>query len=182
MQSRQKKILSDLLNIYLKHDADEITAAFESLKSGDAFRRFVELGREASKLPGSDLGKSLNKRASSANKRVHPSKRASLDEFISTLLASNEKEHREIAATLKAARDRTILSSTSMLEKLFLTIGLPVPNRADRFSLIHTLGEHLLKLEPDKIEPILQLAKETGKKESSLQRWTNIIVQKGKAD
>jgi hypothetical protein len=80
-----------------------------------------------------------------------------------------------------AASNRELLVSTSVLQKLFLTIGLPVTEHKDRLSMIYTLGKHLLKLRPEEIEPILHLSRDTGRQESSLQRWTDIIVQKDRS-
>jgi hypothetical protein len=178
MPSQREKILTDLLNIYLKYSADDIAAALGSLQSGEAFSQFVELGRKASGLPESHLEKSRNRRALPPRKHVVRSRRALLDEFIATLLSSENKQHQEIASVLRSAIDREILNSTSMLQKLFHTIGIPVDRHKDRLAMVHILGDHLLKLQPEEIASIIQLAKDTGKQESSLQRWTDIIVHK----
>ena len=136
MRSRREKILIDLLNIYLKYDADEIAAALQSLQSGEAFRVLVELGHEASKLRRRDPDNSPSRRTLPPRKHASRNGRAPLDELISTLLASENNQHQEIGAVLKAAADREILSSTSLLQKLFLTIGLPVSEHRDRLSMI----------------------------------------------
>src|SRR5205807_5163937 len=137
MPSKREKILVDLLNIYLKYDSDEIAATLEALQSGEAFRQFVELGREASKLPRSDLESSLHRRGLPTRKHAGRGRRVLLDKFISTLLASENRQHQEIAIILRSAANREILNSTSMLQKLFLTIGLPVSEHRDRLSMIH---------------------------------------------
>jgi hypothetical protein len=182
MRSRQEKIVVDLLNIFLKYDANEIAEALQLLQSGEAFHQFVELGRETSKLSGNELPASLKRRVSlPSRKRNNRSKRALLDEFIATLFSSENRLHKEIAAVLKAASKRETLASTSVLQKLFLSIGLPVSEHSDRLSMIYTLGKHLVKLQPEEIESIIQLSRDASKQESSLQRWTDIIVQKGRS-
>jgi hypothetical protein len=177
MRSRQEKIIGDLLALFAKYDSAEIESAVQSLRTGEALRLVAELATEFAKLPR-DTPADTRSRTPANRARTA---RDFLNHSIAEFLTSDNAVHRELGEVLEAARDGKILRSSAVMHNFIVSVGLHIPLKKDRASTLNALGKHISELSDEEIAKILPLAKDTGRQESSLQRWSDIIVHKKKS-
>jgi hypothetical protein len=179
MTSRQKKILLELLAIYRKYDASEIRSVLESLRTGEVFRDFESLSSEFGSIFRQNLER-LRPPRSELKKQSRPSSRATLAKMISDLLSSENPAHRELGEVLRSAQEQKILYPSAVLRSFLSNIGLAAPKQKDRTQTLTWLGQYLSNMRSEDVQSILRAAKDSANQESSLQRWTDIIVQKNR--
>jgi hypothetical protein len=180
MASRRDKVLADLLAIYTKYDASEIEDALNALRTGEAFRGIDQLGAEVTKAAPEDIAHLRAHLLKHGKRKRSRTPRDRLRDLISELLSSENSNDREVGQMLQAAQNREVLFPSPLLQRFIAATGLPIPRGKDRTDALILLGQHLPKLPSEAIALALEMAKEARTEESSLQRWTDIIVQKNR--
>lgn len=174
--SNQKRIISELLSIYSKYSREEIEDAIDAIHTGKAFESIEQLALEfVRKAPKRDP-------LTSHRKRTRTSPTIALAKLISDLSASEIPHHRDVSTMLQAATHREILPTNAAIQKLASHIGYSTAKKTDRTTALLRLGQYLSQLDSESVSSILSLANDTRNRDSSLQRWTDIIVQRGTRD
>lgn len=172
----QKKIISELLAIYSRYSREEIEDAIDAIHTGKAFEPIEQLALEfVRKAPNRDLLTTRREKA-----RTSPA--IALAKLISDLSASQIPHHRDVSTMLQAATRREVLPSNAAIQKLASHVGFSTAKKTDRATALLRLGRYLSQLDSESVSSILSLANDTRNRDSSLQRWTDIIVRRGTRD
>jgi hypothetical protein len=173
------EVIRDVVKLYARYGASDIADALNAIRSGDAFSNLINVIEEVAPQRSKAVAKG-GARSSGAQKpkRVSLSSKEPLDRLIDMISQSNEPEYRRLANVLGAARKGEILPSSVEVRRLMTTLGIPIRASKDRLSLLRDVGEHLAKLAPADLTPLLRKIEQAMRQDSSLQGWTNIILRR----
>jgi hypothetical protein len=175
-QSRSDQLLRDLLSLYSKYGAASFEEAIRSLESGaytNTLLRTLRATRAArisrNKKPPVVVPITRKKRP-----------KEYLSEFMSNLSKTETTDSVMVASLVTGIVERTILPNASILREYARRLGLPVDGKMDRPTVARKIGEVILSQSPNTRMANIGLASKMGSQGSSLQAWSDIIVNRGK--
>lgn len=175
MRSRNSTLIRELLSLYVKYGPGAFEAAARELREGNVTEAIAEA---AERLEDATRRPKVGRTEKEHSQSVRRSKHELLSEYISYVRRTGHSADIEITDLITKIVDRSILRTPTALREYMASIGVPIGGRnGDRYDEARRILEFLKTLPEHELRGRIEAAAQIGEEESSLQRWTNIIVK-----
>jgi hypothetical protein len=180
-RSRADQLLRDLFTLYSRYGAVEFDEAIRSLESGHYTNTLLRTLKATKAAKTTKAGLS-NPRKSAIVSNVKPKKRPMeyLSEFVSNLSNTERDGAARVADLVIGIVERSILPNASILREYARRLDIPADSKVDRPTIARKIGEAILSQSPEARATNIELASKMSSQGSSLQAWSDIIVNRGK--
>jgi hypothetical protein len=176
MRSRNSTLIKELLSLYVKYGADAFEAAARELREGNVTETIAETAEHLREVARrAKVGKPESSRTTYPPRK---SKQELLAEQIANVRNTGNKSDFEIPGLVQNIIDRQILKTPGSLREYMAFIGVPMAERhGDRYDSAKRILEFLKTLPEHELGGRIRAIEHVRGEESSLQKWTNIIVK-----
>jgi hypothetical protein len=176
MRAQSAALVKELLFLYAKYGPEAFQAAARELRGGRPADLIAEAVENLPEAAGRDGARRTYAGRSGTPKK---SKHDLAEDYVYRLRNSALPIERKIANFLAKILDREMLKTSVSLRDYMSFIGMPVVDHiSDRYNAVRRIGDHLLSLPENQVEDQIDAAGDIKENDSSLQRWTNIIVKR----
>lgn len=175
MSKRSLSLVRELLALYAKYGPETFDAAIRDLRQGDFIKPIAAAADTIAGVPYSVAAKSPIGRHLVVSRK---SKQELLAEEVRLLRSTGIKRDSLAADLIERLMRREILGTPASLRDYMAFIGMPVSERQiDRYDNIRSILKYLTTLPERESAERIDAADKIKARNSSLQRWADIIVR-----
>jgi hypothetical protein len=180
MRNRDVQLVRELLSLYVKYGPEAFEAAVRELREGNVTQAIADA---AENLQATAQRANFGRAPSSGTRSSKKSKHELLGERISRLRQSGLPSDAQIADLLEKILNREVLNSPNSLREYMSLIGVPATARlTDRYDSVRIIMEYLQGLPDQQKHDRIHAVDQFKNRESSLQRWADIIVKSDRSN